>query len=363
MGEFSDVYLKRANMFIEAVKRLMNAGYPIKKAVDMAWKNVRMGELIADNIAEGMIKAIVVGRGPSITIGTEMTKDYILGKWLDFDKVPLSKTLYQNEKQAKKIIKGELEAQIKLGRNYKYAAQFLQDNTGQFKPDAPKYLDELYQAGKRALAGDMDAQRILKGKIKSVQRQIDKLSPNGSTDRLVVAYQDLLDAVESGNTKAMDKRLRRAVEEKARYQAERVARTEIARAYGDAKMSAIQKDEDATGWRWILSSAHHGMDICDFNAEADLYGMGEGTYPINRGPEYPAHPHCTCILRPFYKEHDGRSTVGTEAGVKYLKSLDEEDRVALMGATDADAFKSNPDAWRSFVTNYEQVEKRPQIKA
>jgi hypothetical protein len=363
MGEFTDAYLERARLYIQEVKRLMAQGYSTKRAVDVAWKNVRFGEVIADSTAEGMIKAMVIGKGPDITVGVDLTKDMILHKWHDFDDVPLSKTLYQNEKQARKIIKGELEAQVKLGRNYKYAAQFLQDNTGQFKAEVPKYLDDLYTAGKRALAGDPEAQRELKGKIKSVQRQIDKLSSSGSTDRLVVAYQDLLDAVESGNAKAMDKRLHRAVEEKARYQAERVARTEIARAYGDAKIAVIQGDEDSTGWRWVLSSAHKHTDICDFNADADLYNMGPGVYPLDRGPEYPAHPHCTCILRPFYKEHNGRSTVDTKAGIEYLKSLDAEDRVAMMGQTDADAFESNPDGWRSYVTNYEQVEKKPQMKA
>lgn len=67
-----------------------------------------------------------------------------------------------------------------------------------------------------------------------------------------------------------------ATQEKARYFAERIARTEKARAYIDGVMYQYANDPDCVAFKWKLSSRHPCDDICDLYARADLWGDGQG---------------------------------------------------------------------------------------
>lgn len=71
-----------------------------------------------------------------------------------------------------------------------------------------------------------------------------------------------------------------ATQEKARYFAERIARTEKARAYIDGVMYPYAHDPDCVVFKWKLSSRHPCDDICNLYARADLWGMGEGIFKI-----------------------------------------------------------------------------------
>lgn len=78
----------------------------------------------------------------------------------------------------------------------------------------------------------------------------------------------------------VDKAIDVAVQESARYFAERIARTEKARAYMDGGMYHYAHDPDCVAFKWKLSSRHPCDDICDLYARADLWGMGEGIFKI-----------------------------------------------------------------------------------
>lgn len=54
-----------------------------------------------------------------------------------------------------------------------------------------------------------------------------------------------------------------ATQERARYFAERIARTEKARAYMDGVMYPYANDPDCVVFKWKLSSRHPCDDICD----------------------------------------------------------------------------------------------------
>lgn len=76
----------------------------------------------------------------------------------------------------------------------------------------------------------------------------------------------------------VDKAIDVAVQERARYFADRIARTEKARAYMDGVMYQYAHDPDCVAFKWKLSSRHPCDDICDMYARADLWGMGEGIF-------------------------------------------------------------------------------------
>lgn len=75
------------------------------------------------------------------------------------------------------------------------------------------------------------------------------------------------------------------------WQAERVFRTEINRAHGEAYMNTAAKVDGFRGFRFNLSPNHRRRDVCDVHASADLYGLGSGVYPTRDACPWPAHPN------------------------------------------------------------------------
>lgn len=86
------------------------------------------------------------------------------------------------------------------------------------------------------------------------------------------------------------------IPEEISYEALRLARTEMTRAFGDATLRAAREDPSAMGVQFELSSSHPVYDICDVHTAADDYGLGKGTYPLDAAPDYPFHPNCLCIM-------------------------------------------------------------------
>ena len=78
-----------------------------------------------------------------------------------------------------------------------------------------------------------------------------------------------------------------------KYNALRMARSEINIAYHIAHQEGAVKSPLVVGVRWNLSGSHPKYDICDELATQDLYGLGKGVYPPKHMPEYP-HPNCFC---------------------------------------------------------------------
>ena len=94
------------------------------------------------------------------------------------------------------------------------------------------------------------------------------------------------------------KKVARYVEKKQKYNAMRVARTEIQRAWRASYVNMSKKLNFVKGIKWNLSRNHPKKDICDDLASANPVGLGPGIYPKDAVPfnGHPAHPHCRCYL-------------------------------------------------------------------
>ncbi|MDR3708740.1 MAG: hypothetical protein P4L33_10590 [Capsulimonadaceae bacterium] len=97
--------------------------------------------------------------------------------------------------------------------------------------------------------------------------------------------------------KAIEPLLTAAGSENVRYNALRIARTEIGTAFREGHIATATDGQGklhpwlrAIGWR--LSASHPRRDICDAWA-GDDYGLGAGNYP-DAGSLPPGHPHCMC---------------------------------------------------------------------
>lgn len=73
-----------------------------------------------------------------------------------------------------------------------------------------------------------------------------------------------------------------------RYNAVRIARTEIMQTYDQASKDYYDRQEWGQGWDWVLSNTHSTPDGCDDLANAS---------PHKELPKRP-HPQCTCNPRP-----------------------------------------------------------------
>lgn len=85
-----------------------------------------------------------------------------------------------------------------------------------------------------------------------------------------------------------------------RYNADRIAMSEIHNARGEAELQSFAADPFVEVVRWVLSpnrGTQDKPDACDAFAHSDFYGLGEGVYPVTKVPTFP-HPFCRCERMP-----------------------------------------------------------------
>jgi len=154
------------------------------------------------------------------------------------------------------------------------------------------------------------------------------------TNELRAAYQQVLDAldrIEAGaGRELLLRRLRVAFYEKARYLANRIAQTELHRAYSRRRAKELLDDSMVQYVRWTLSITHPEVDICDYYAGVDQYGLGRGVYPKLTAPSPPAHPHCRCTLATALVTEQPRFR--PNAGQTLLRSMDQTEAAKVAGS-------------------------------
>ena len=215
------------------------------------------------------------------------------------------------------------------------------------RQELPKYLQKV----RVATGNDLQALAEQRQAIDNINR----LAKNGSPNKaLQAAYNKLLEAVQKGNEKAIEKAVEVAVNEKSRYVAERITRTEMARAWADGFIAKMQKDADIVAVKFKLSSRHPVFDICDMYAKADMYGLGAGIYPKDKLPPLPVHPHCLCryveVIEGEVDMQQQRDQV-REAGDKWLNSLPESRRAQVLGRKGLKAWEDGED-WQGYMRGY-----------
>jgi hypothetical protein len=215
-----------------------------------------------------------------------------------------------------KIEVGGMALSDKLYAQAREVSQIVQgivDRHAQGWQDARKLALELYEGYGFRKPGDEPLQinrnnPLLPRYLREVLLPISELSDdlrkhlarlqadNLSTQALRAAYLDVLraiDAMEEGaGAEAVEKALRVAYYEKVRYQATRIALTDLHRAYAEARAREMMDDPEVQWVQWRMSATHPITDICDYLATVDKWGMGPGVYPVGQAPVPPAHPHC-----------------------------------------------------------------------
>jgi hypothetical protein len=301
-------------------------------------------------VIDGMIKSLQYGAGSPDGVG--------IRAWF-LDRAYAGAPVLSREIVAKmNAPEVAITIQRALGsvQGWRTAAQQLTDKA-LVKSNVAEDVVEIERLARNAyrISGDAEGYQQFKTLLHSTQARINRLV-NPSTSKLKRAYQDILDASENASAKVLDSAIEEAIIFKARSNAERIATTEMSKAYGDGFFSEILADEDVIGWRSVLSTAHVDYDICDFWASVDMYGMGAGRYPKDQGPPYPYHPYCTCKLSPVFGMEKPQAQEDKKAVQKQIERLPQEKRIVLLGVSGNNDFSSGAASWEGVLKNYHGVE-------
>jgi hypothetical protein len=362
---WSDEYKKLAAPAIKEIQRLLAAGDAPDSAVRKAFYKFGIDEKLAGTLLDSATKAAARGLGIPGASANQSARDKLERLPWTPDNMPLSQRLHGASATMRQRIVSEIDGALAQGGNWKAIAKNLYDGYG-FPTTInsaalPTYLDELLKASRT-----MDNGAELRAALRKANRQIKLLGQDGAPNQaLKAAYRQIVRAVESGSDKRIDNAVRVGVEEKSRYHAERIARTEIARAWSEGFWAEHGPEELTVAVAWKLSSRHPIYDICDFHAHANLYGLGPGVYPKDRAPRLPAHPHCTCHLSPVFDGEVGQPDVDPQhvlrRGADFLRGLDDYERQRLLTIEGEKAWRAG-DSWQNQLRNWQgHGDNRPRL--
>jgi hypothetical protein len=347
-----------AQRVAKEVAAAVSGGAGAVQAVTQSMERAGVSQAVRTQVAEAVVQSLCVGNGiwPSISAMVDMSRlsSVALGHSWDGSGMTLSARLYGTDQAMRSEIIGAVQSHITAGADTWQTARKIYDGYGfggalhkDRLPDLHKDLQNLVDDASHVL--DPTQLAKLKARAKQMTAYADRLA----TGPLAAAYRQLSSELEKDLPKGVARLARIAAEEKARYHASRILRTETARAWGQGFHAQCMADSDVTGWRWETSSAHVIFDICDFHARADLYGMGPGIYPKTHHPSYPAHPHCLCQCSMVFKGETPRPRDQVDAGGKAaVKGMTQAERVRILGKPGANAFRGGAD-WKAAIKQWD----------
>lgn len=362
INKLNKSWRKDAKKAVAYLQRLIASGMKFEEALDNVQRHY--GKLFTlPELKPALVEAAAYAYGIVPTMLTkaqvESMGEELADKW-DESGMTLSEKLHGVGVKMRGAIVSTLQEQMRRNKTWTEAARALYDGYGDdgqnvynggkdiiSRQELPKYLQKV----RVATGNDLQALAEQRQAIDNINR----LAKNGSPNKaLQAAYNKLLEAVQKGNEKAIVKAVEVAVNEKSRYVAERITRTEMARAWADGFIAKMKTDADIVAVKFKLSSRHPVFDICDMYAKADMYGLGAGIYPKDKLPPLPVHPHCLCryveVIEGEVDMKQQRDQV-REAGDKWLNSLPESCRAQVLGRKGLKAWEDGED-WRKYMRGY-----------
>lgn len=351
---FSDEFGELSNQIVIEIKNNIAVGMEPTTAVNMALSKLGVGQKITDSILTKLVTAAAIGFGvePKLIVDPMGIRTTFLNNHWAGDKLTLSRRIARAD--YKQIIVDTVSSEMRRASSWTKTAQALTDK-GLLIGALPAHIDRLETAARKAFVDQPELKSEFISTLKQVEKRVQRMSLNGSPNQTVkAAYNEIITAATNLNQRAMDKAITQAVKDKARYNAERIARTEMARAYGAAFDLKVMNDTDVVAVRIMLSSRHPHGDICDFHTHANLYGMGPGVFPKGKQPRYPFHPHCLCIkVEVFEGEVEFNDQMSMAAGAAYIEKQPADVQRTLLGIDGQKAFAKNPGTWQKHLVGWE----------
>lgn len=344
---------KAIDNFEKEVKVQLSLGLMPNEAVRNAYAKYPVMDMMKATLQAELVNTFMAGYGDNVPYSAKSISQAMSESWAS-DDLTLSKRLYRRSSTIRNEVADTIKQALKTNKTVKGLAKSIFDGYGKggIIPEAsiPKFLSKLSDIN---ISGELtpEAKRKERELLRSVKGKIARLD----TPYVRAAYNEVAAAVEDGNEVRLQKAIYSATQEKARYHAERIARTENARAYADGQMNRFLDDDDIVAFQWKLSSRHPRYDICDFYANADLYGLGKGVYPKDKFPRLPAHPHCMCHIKPMTEldiDVNKRHNNLERAGLEYIKSLSKKHQEVLLGVNGREQVLTGKETWQNIARGW-----------
>lgn len=360
LNDYKVLYNNSASGLIDDILARINSGTAVSKAVEQALKSTNFQGAYDDAVVNAVYQAACAGFGvlPSmVTSNSEKTiKNKLLSDSWAPDKMNLSHRIHTLD--VRNTVVQTIRSSMQKADAVNKIARNLYDGYNNNESDALERtneiagnITELKKLALRAVNGD---KKLIEQLIKKADK-VDDYARSIRSNNLKAAYNDLLDACLSLKQIAIERATKVALEEKTRYLAERIARTEATRAWFDGYIAERQDDSDIWGYKWVLSSRHSRVpfDQCDVCANMDI-GFGKGVYPKNKVPKIPRHPHCMCMLEDVFEwEVENKSKdIDTDGARKYLNSLGKNQKINLFGYDGYKAYEHGGD-WQRLLIGWD----------
>lgn len=355
---------KAARQFEKAIHKYLEQGDTPREAVNKAYKDYPVMKIMQNEIQSNLATTMIKASAGVITLNEARRATRMA--WAK-DDLTLSERTTKGGEMVQAMTAKAIQDAIKQGKKLKDLSLdiFNGYTAGGVIPtqDIPKCMAELVAIAKLKKDADSKLYRLALSKVRNHLKRVHKPG-------MKAAYKQLVKAIDSLDDAKISKAIRVAAYEKTRYFAERIARTETARAWNAGVFRRWSEDTDCVAFQWKLSTAHPVTDICDLYAHANLYGMGPGIFPKDKVPVLPAHPNCMCRLRPVMTGSDLLQTEHAEdmvnkGGTNYLKKASVETRKKILGVKGAEAFElGKVKDWRSIARGFtdEQMATRFKVR-
>ncbi len=286
--------------FDTLVAKLQNDGMSYNDAKIEAKRRLKaVYRHTVDTIAVGMKKALK----------EEISPRYV--EEMEVEGVKLSRRLYANLKDVEAMTLKTIKQAIKDKKSIKELATMLyegynfKDDPLKVKKALPKYLME-------------DINKMSDARIRKIK-----------TPSLKAAYYE---ALKAKSDEELYKKLKNAFYERNRYYANRIAQTEIFKAYSKKEAQRFMEDGSLEVVKVRLSRTHPVTDICDYHTGVNKYGLGKGVYPKEKAPLPPYHPHCRCKMLPSYVHKAKNAKERKEADREFMSGLSEHQKARVLGS-------------------------------
>ena len=281
----------------KALKAALAKGSTPRQAATYAFEKVGWMKQTVNIIGSGRVAAVEVA---GVSAEASFIRSSQLGKV--FEGVSLSERIVDGGIKANAEVSATIKRVLDDGKAWNKLALEIR-RTDLIGSDPTARIGELADAARAAYGGaDPVAVKKYASELAKMKAHVSRLKDsNAPTGDLRRAYQKVLDATEKGSQKAIDLAIENAVKKKMAYNAQRIARTEMVKAWGEEKMAEFEADPDVVAVRWERSSVGSDCPACTELAERDK-GYGPGIYLLGEVPEYPNHPNDMCILTPVYSD-------------------------------------------------------------
>ena len=348
--EFKKKYKKKGKKVVEMLVQKLEAGEDVEQAIRETIEVTHFQDMLDQDTKNAIAASTAAGMGRmSIPLLPEMETPW------DPSELTLSEKLHSIHREIHQKIGNIVQQQVRLHNHASDIRKALYDGYNGQKTEAvlqqelPQYIKGAVDFIRRTPFEKTDKECRLR-LIRRIERQAKALT----SKPLKTAYKELAMQLGKNNEDGLKRAVYVAVQEKSRYVAERIARTESARAWADGFIARYENDDTVAAYRWEVSSAHPCTDVCDMYANADLWGLGKGIYSKDQCPTLPSHPHCLCYLSPIYEgevDLNEQQDLREEGGNHWLQKQSKDVQRQLLGVQGAKAWEAGR-PWQDVLRNY-----------